>query len=195
MPKRSAFETSHPGAFRRCIARYWHPLGCRSIEPGKPPRGGVICTVIHRTAIPILLVAALRAPRPLDYVKRRREVESHTPRNINRSSDTGSNPRQFGEVHYRVCALSASSPPFALDTGKTTPRATTQRRNDRQQGGTRSAAVQQSVVHAPPPPGTKHLTSHDSPSNTPPSQGFSIVGADTLLSDRETHRTQHCCNP
>ena len=30
-----------PRAFRRRIVRYWHPLGRRAIELGKPPRGGV----------------------------------------------------------------------------------------------------------------------------------------------------------
>ena len=30
------------GAFRRRIVRFWHPLGCRAIELGKQPQGGVI---------------------------------------------------------------------------------------------------------------------------------------------------------
>ena len=29
-----------PGASRRRIVRYWHPLGCRAIELGRPPQGG-----------------------------------------------------------------------------------------------------------------------------------------------------------
>ena len=34
-----------PRAFRRRTVRYWHPLGCRGIDLGKPPQGGVIyCT-------------------------------------------------------------------------------------------------------------------------------------------------------
>ena len=33
-------------AFRRRIVRYWHPLGCRAIELGKPPQGGVMHTVV-----------------------------------------------------------------------------------------------------------------------------------------------------
>ena len=28
-------------AIRRRIVRYWHPLGCRAMEPGKPPQGCV----------------------------------------------------------------------------------------------------------------------------------------------------------
>ena len=42
-----------PSALRRRIVRYWHcwhcwhPLGCRAIELGKLPQGGVIC-ITHR---------------------------------------------------------------------------------------------------------------------------------------------------
>ena len=36
-----------PRAFRRRIVRYWNPLGCRAIDLGKPPQGGVIHTVLR----------------------------------------------------------------------------------------------------------------------------------------------------
>ena len=36
-------------AFRRRVAQYGHPLGCRTIELGKPPQGGVTYTVVYGT--------------------------------------------------------------------------------------------------------------------------------------------------
>ena len=43
-----------PSAFRKRIVRYWHPLGCRAIELGKPPpQGGVIYTVVYKTLLHI----------------------------------------------------------------------------------------------------------------------------------------------
>ena len=38
-----------PRALRRRIGRYWHLLGYREIEPGKPPQGIVIYPVLYRT--------------------------------------------------------------------------------------------------------------------------------------------------
>ena len=38
-----------PRAFRRRIARYRHPLGCRAIELEKTPQGGMIFTVVFGT--------------------------------------------------------------------------------------------------------------------------------------------------
>ena len=35
-----------PWAFWRRIVRYWHPLGCRAIEPRNPPQAGVMYTVL-----------------------------------------------------------------------------------------------------------------------------------------------------
>ena len=35
------FETSRLELFRRRMVRCWHPLGCRAIERGRPPKRGV----------------------------------------------------------------------------------------------------------------------------------------------------------
>ena len=43
-------------AFRRRIVRYWHywhSLGCRAIDLGKPPQGGVICDTHRRIRQPL----------------------------------------------------------------------------------------------------------------------------------------------
>ena len=55
---------------------YWHPLGCRAIELGKPPQGGVTHTVLYGIAVVVyrntsetLLVHRVRilCP-PLSYI-------------------------------------------------------------------------------------------------------------------------------
>ena len=43
VPKEIGVGNISPRAFRRRIVRYWHPLGCRAIELGKPPQG--VCDV------------------------------------------------------------------------------------------------------------------------------------------------------
>ena len=51
-----------PTAFRGRIVRYWHPLGFTAIGLGKPPRGGVVYTVIriqYRVLLPLLLLLLL----------------------------------------------------------------------------------------------------------------------------------------
>ena len=39
MPKKVGVRNSSPRDFRSRIVRYWHPLGCRAIELGKPAPG------------------------------------------------------------------------------------------------------------------------------------------------------------
>ena len=51
VPKRSALETSRWKLSERRTVRCWHPLGCRAIELGKPPHGGVIYTVVDGTLV------------------------------------------------------------------------------------------------------------------------------------------------
>ena len=41
VPERS-LETSRRELSEDVIVRYWHPLGCRAIDLGKPPQGRVI---------------------------------------------------------------------------------------------------------------------------------------------------------
>ena len=47
-------------AFWRRIVRYWQPLGCRPVEVGKPPLGGVTCIVAYGTPVP---AEAIDSPR------------------------------------------------------------------------------------------------------------------------------------
>ena len=45
--KEVVVENVSPGALRRRIIRYWHPLGCRALDLCKPPQGCEIQTVVY----------------------------------------------------------------------------------------------------------------------------------------------------
>ena len=47
VPKRSALKTSRRELSEDASFGIWHPLGCRAIELGKTPQGGVTHTVVH----------------------------------------------------------------------------------------------------------------------------------------------------
>ena len=47
MPKRASVGSILSRAFRRRMVRYWHRFGCRAIDLGKPPQGGVMYTLVY----------------------------------------------------------------------------------------------------------------------------------------------------
>ena len=54
VPKMVGGGNVSPGAFRRRVVRYWHPLGCRAIELGRPPREGVMYTVVPYDSVVVV---------------------------------------------------------------------------------------------------------------------------------------------
>ena len=108
------------GAFRRRrVVRYWHPLGRRAIELGKPPQGGVMYTVVVYRMYPSFGTAVLSATRASHARPTQppagSPAEERAPTPNSASGMRGKLIRRRSLVHVEACAtLHRANPHFRI---------------------------------------------------------------------------------